>query len=122
MVINTHKIIRGFQWQSSFAVEQADTNGVFRLGVKTGRKNGSAQERDEGANGWHIGVAPMKDNRRFPFDFDRAPRRTISAQSMLLTRPGTPRLAQDDKAILCVLNLGGGTKANDTHFRSYQEE
>jgi hypothetical protein len=70
MVVDAHQIVRGFYGQPGFAVEQADLNGNCRLGVKAGAKNGGTQERDESAESWHIGVAPMKDNRR-SFDSSR---------------------------------------------------
>jgi hypothetical protein len=53
MVVDAHQIVRGFYGQPGFAVEQTDMNGIFRLGVKGGTKNGSAQEADEGADRWH---------------------------------------------------------------------
>jgi hypothetical protein len=40
MVVDAHQIVRGFYGQPGFAVEQADVNGNFRLGVKAGAKNG----------------------------------------------------------------------------------
>jgi hypothetical protein len=58
MVIDAHQIVRGFYGQPGFAVEQADVNGIFRLGMEAGAKSGSAQEADEGADSWHE-VSPL---------------------------------------------------------------
>ncbi|HKN20695.1 MAG TPA: hypothetical protein VJX73_04730, partial [Terracidiphilus sp.] len=65
--------VRGFYGLPGFAVEQADMNGTFRLGVKAGAENGSTQEADEGADDWHMGFPPAKGNSRFPFDSDGLP-------------------------------------------------
>jgi len=42
MVIDAYEIVRGLYGLPGFAVEQADVNGVFRLGVKAGTEDGGA--------------------------------------------------------------------------------